>query len=122
MADKDVQGGQAAAFWRPTTRGRLPGGPMSWLLVIGVLSLAVLSLFGDNGLGERLRLSHHRDDLTAERDHLRAEAATLADHLEALHSDPEALESLARERYNMRREGEQVILLIEEDRANGTQP
>ena len=117
MTDKDVRPSQTPTFWRPARARRLPGGPVAWLLVASVLLAALLSLFGEDGLGEYLRLERQRDRLAGEAASLEQETADLEARLEALRHDPEALEALARERYNMRREGEQVIRLVPADEA-----
>jgi cell division protein FtsB len=114
MQDKEVRTAPNAAFWRPRPRRRLAGRPLTWLLVIGIVVFALASLLGENGLGEYWRLVNQRDRLQQERDELQQASAELEADLQALQNDPEALETLARERYNMRREGEQVIRVLVE--------
>ncbi|MBD3221842.1 hypothetical protein GF314_11435 [bacterium] len=122
MPDKDVPAAPGAAFWRPRPRRRLSGRPLTWLLVITVALLALSSLLGENGLGAYWHLVRQRDALVAERAALEAGNLDLEARLEALREDPEALETLARERYNMRREGEQVIRLVIEPEDGRTEP
>jgi cell division protein FtsB len=114
MSDKDVRPAQDSAFWRPARVRRGRGRPVLWLLVLSVLLAALFSLFGEDGLTEYVRLDHERDRLAAEAATLAEETTALEAQLEALRRDPEALETLARERYNMRREGERVIRLVPE--------
>jgi len=117
MPDKDVPR-PAPVFLRPRRpASRLAHGSLTWLLGLGVALLAMLLLTGENGLLRYLQLSNQRDELARERAGLEAEAAALEARLEALRTDPFALEKLARERYNMRREGEGVILLVPADPA-----
>ena len=111
MADRDVPASRTA-FWRPRRRRDLAGDPVTWLLAVAVVLVALATLLGDSGLGEYLRLTGQEQRLAAERETLQRETAALAERLEALRADPEALEALARERYNMRREGERVIRLV----------
>jgi len=87
-----------------------------------VAILGLSSLLGENGLGAYWHLLRQRDALVAERETLAAETRALEARLEALREDPEALETLARERYNMRREGEQVIRLLIEPEDVRTEP
>ncbi len=86
MPDKDVHRNsnlRAAAsrrgsgFWRPDARRRLPGGSMSWLAIAGALILAVISLLGENGLTEFLRLSRQRDQLAVQHAGISLETAEL---------------------------------------------
>jgi len=77
-----------------------------------VFALILFSVLGENGLGEYLRLRSQRDGLERDLEQLAAETAQLENRIKALRAEPLALEKLARERYNMRREGEQVILLV----------
>ncbi|MEZ4387589.1 MAG: septum formation initiator family protein [Candidatus Krumholzibacteriia bacterium] len=117
MPDKDVQPLATTAFWRPASTRRFPGSPLAWLLVAAVLLAALLSLFGQDGLTEYLRLSHQHERLAAEAGALEQQTAALEADLDALRHDPDALEALARERYNMRRKGEQVIRLVTPEEA-----
>jgi len=112
MSDKEVRPGQDTGFWRPKEVRRGRRAPMMGLLVLAVLLVALISLFGEDGLTEYVRLDRERGRLASEAAALEQEAAALEARLEALRQDPEALEKLARERYNMRRAGEQVIRLV----------
>jgi len=112
MTDTDVRSSQQpSAFFRPR-RTRVPGGPVVWLLLITVVVVGLLSAWGENGLSEYLHLKNQRDGMQVRHEALELETARLEARLDDLRTDPEALETLARERYNMRREGEQVIRLV----------
>jgi len=116
MSDKDVRDRTQPAstrYWRPNPpAATLAHRTCSWLLGLGVFALILFSVLGGNGLGEYLRLRSQRDGLQRDLDELATETAQLEDRIEALRAEPLALEKLARERYNMRRDGEQVILLV----------
>ena len=117
MADKEVRA-SAAAYWRPpAASSALFGKTCSWLLGLAVLALVLFWVLSENGLGEYLRLRGQREDLQGDLEALRLETDRLEARLEALRRDPFALEKLARERYNMRREGEEVLLLVPEQPA-----
>jgi cell division protein FtsB len=118
MADKEVRS-TAAPYWRPPSSSALVGRTCSWLLGLALLALVIFSVLSENGLGEYLRLRAQREKLQQELATLRAETSQLEARLEALRRDPFALEKLARERYNMRREGEEVLLLVPEERIAG---
>ena len=116
MSDKDVRDQAQPAstrYWRPNPpSANLARRTCGWLLGLGVFALVLFSVLGENGLGEYLRLRGQRDGLERDLDQLAAETAQLEDRIKALRTEPLALEKLARERYNMRREEEQVILLV----------
>ena len=116
MSDKDIRSQvqpTGTSYWRPNPpSATLARRTCGWLLGLGVLAMILFSVVSDNGLGEYLRLRSQRDGLKRDLDQLATETAQLEDRIEALRAEPLALEKLARERYNMRREAEQVILLV----------
>ena len=123
MTDKDVQQARPSPYWRPhQPAASLAGRTCGWLLGLGLLALVLFSVLGDNGLGQYLRLRQQRDDLAADLEAMRAATARLEAQLDALEEDPLALEKLARERYNMRREGEDVILVVPQAESAPTRP
>ncbi len=110
--DMDVQR-RGARFLRPAPPAvRLARSTLSWLLGAGIAVLALLLVFGTNGLSEYMQLRRQRESLLQEQAALESQAADLEGQLEALRAVPFALEKLARERYNMRRPGEEIILLV----------
>ena len=130
--DKDVPQGQdgrrvppprSAPFLRPRQpSAHFARSTVAWLLGLGVFTLALLTLVGENGIGEFLRLRQGRDDLRRDESELRLANEILQARLEALQTEPLALEKLARERYNMRRDGEEVILLVPERDESESRP
>jgi cell division protein FtsB len=122
MPDKDVP--QAATpFLRPRPpSSRLARGSLAWLIGLALGLLGLLLLTGENGLLHTLHLMRQRDALIQQRDALEARNAALEQRLQDLQADPFALETLARERYNMRREGEDVILVLPADEAEVPTP
>jgi len=97
---------------RAAPRVRLP---LLWLAG-GVVALALLVLvLGENGLVAYLRLARERDRLQDHVQDLAVAADSLQARIDAVENDPEALERLARERYNLRRPGEEVLLLVPEE-------
>lgn len=110
--DKDVQP-RVSPYLRPVPpAAHLARSTVTWLLGAGIAVLVLLTALGTNGLGEYLKLRRQRDALLQEQAALALRIADLEARLEALGSEPFALEKLARERFNMRRPGERVILLI----------
>jgi cell division protein DivIC len=121
MSDKDVPQPKSPYLRPARPAPNVAGRATLVVLGLGLVTVLVLSALGDNGLGEYLRLKAERDQLRAELEELQAETATLEARTDALQTDPMALERLARERYNMRRPGEEVILVRPED-DSGSRP
>jgi cell division protein FtsB len=112
MSDKDVQP-RLSPYLRPVPpAAHLARSTVSLLIVAGIVLLILSTTLGPNGLVEYMRLRQERDQLLRDQAALRVEVVDLEARLQALRSDPFALEKLARERYNMRRPDEQVILLV----------
>jgi cell division protein FtsB len=85
---------------------------LSLLVGAGLLALLVLSQLGENGVVAWLNLSQRHATLEADVARLEEENRLLRARLDALRSDPEALEKIAREKYNMRRDDEEVLMVL----------
>ena len=110
-----------AAYWRPPApSSAFFGKTCSWLLAAALIALVLFWVMSENGLGEYLRLRGQRETLQQELQTIQTQTDQLEARLEALRTKPFALEKLARERYNMRREGEEVLLLVPEERATAS--
>ena len=86
------------------------------LLGGGVLALGALFLlgqFGDTGVASWWKLKAEEAQLKEEVTGLEAANLELEARLEALAKDPAALEKLAREHHNMRREDEEVLKVLD---------
>jgi cell division protein FtsB len=79
---------------------------------IGLCLLLLLSQLGENGVLSWLHLRSAEEELRAEVAALAAENQRLQERLHALENDPWALEKLAREKYNMLGEGEEVLMVV----------
>jgi cell division protein FtsB len=87
---------------------------ISWILfLLSCLPICYLLVFGDGGY---LRLRHYEEELQR----LQLENAKLQEHLRSLLSriekvknDPEEVERIARERYNLARPGDIIVYLPE---------
>jgi len=98
-------------------RGRPPGHrslrwPLLALIALGLGLLTATTLLGDNGIATHRRLVRDRVAVTAEVERLRAQRRGLQSRIDALNTNPAALERIAREKYGMKRPGEAVIELI----------
>jgi cell division protein DivIC len=97
--------------WRPQDHGRARR-TLPWLTLVLAIAIFALPLLGENGLAMYFKLRGERDQIHREVQVLQAEADSLELAIDLLATDPTALERIARERYNMRRPQEQVLLLV----------
>ena len=86
--------------------------------VILVVALVVGSLFGDRGFLQLLRQQERAEALARELEELRMDNRRLASEIQALRSDPRAIERLAREELGLTRPGETVFLMREDPAAD----
>lgn len=96
--------------------GPLRGGSLKRHTSIAILGLALLALVVHTLFGEKgyLALRKQREEierLQAEIDRLSGENKRLLEEIQALKTDPEAVERVAREQLKMARPGEKVIML-----------
>jgi cell division protein FtsB len=89
----------------------------AWVLgtVLGLIALAVGSVFGDRGVLNLVEKRKQVDELRRQLDDLRADNARLSGEIASLRSDPRAIERLAREELGLARPDETVFLIREED-------
>ena len=83
---------------------------------VGLLVLLILSPLGENGIVAWSHLRQRHATLEADVARLERENRLLESRLEALENDPEALEKIAREKYNMRRDDEEVLMVLPRDK------
>jgi len=82
------------------------------LLGLGLMAFVAAGQIGTNGVFAYFELQKHEAELQQDVADLQAANGDLDQRLEALANDPEALEKLAREKHNMRREDEEVLLVL----------
>ena len=87
------------------TRLTRPG----WIVVAALLLLAVMAVFGDNGVLALRRLRGEVDSLVREVRTLEAENERLSRAISELQEDPAAIERIAREELGLVRPGERVL-------------
>ena len=83
------------------------------VLGLGLLALAVHTLFGEHGYMALRKQQGEIDRLEKEIQRLEKENERLAQEIRALKTDPRAVERVAREELKMARPGEKVIILPE---------
>ncbi len=111
------QADEGAHVPRRFLRGQPPGRrslrwPLLALIALGFGLLTATTLLGDNGIATHRRLVRDRVAATEEVERLRAQRLELQSRIDALNTNPAALERIAREKYGMKRPGETVIELI----------
>ena len=86
----------------------------SLTLILGsfLVTLLMLSLLGENGLGSWVRLHGLDQRLKNDVADLENQNQELQKKLKDLESDPDALEKIAREEFNMQKPGEEVLLIL----------
>ena len=82
--------------------------------VILVLALVVGSLFGDRGILQLVDQKERAAHLAQELEELRGENLRLAEEIQALRTNPRAIERIAREELGLARPGETVFLIRDE--------
>ena len=113
MNSHDPRGVSMGGFvrFKPPTRGnRLRSVLLVTALIL--LGLVVVSQLGENGIISWLHLRGELAGLEREVETLEAANAELRRQLDALANDPETLERIAREKYNMRAKGEEVLVVL----------
>jgi cell division protein FtsB len=86
----------------------------SLYLIVGsfFLTLLALSLLGENGLGSWVRLHGQEQRLKNDVADLEHQNDQLQGALTDLEDDPDALEKMAREVYNMQKPGEEILIIL----------
>jgi len=95
---------------RPTSNRRKL---MLAALGLGLLALAVHTIFGEHGYLSLRKERQEIDRLESAIQRLEKENERLAEEIRALKTDPRAVERVAREELKMARPGEKVIILPE---------
>jgi cell division protein FtsB len=87
--------------------------------VIAILALLLNGLFGDRGYLHVLEKRDRTEALAREVDHLDGENGRLALEIQALRTEPGAIEKIAREELGLARPGEKVFLILGDDDDGG---
>ena len=80
-----------------------------------ILFLVWITFFDRNNFISRYRYSQDLDKLNEKRDYYIREIERNKTDLHALKSDPENLERFAREKYLMKRDDEEIFIIVEEE-------
>ncbi|MGD9549002.1 MAG: septum formation initiator family protein [Candidatus Krumholzibacteriia bacterium] len=121
MSSQDPRGISMGGYVRGQQPARRDGRRTALLAIAFILlGLVVVSQLGENGVISWLRLRGELAALEQEVQALEAANAELRQQIDALANDPETLEKIAREKYNMRAEGEEVLVVLPPRPAEGT--
>ncbi len=81
------------------------------------LAFIVWMLFFDrNDLSSQMHYTKQRKNLEAEKQFYEKEISKVEESLEELSSDPKKLEKFAREKYLMKKENEDIYIIVEDDK------
>ncbi len=93
---------------------RIPSWIRNKYLLAFIAVLVWLLFFDTHNFMQQWRMQRQLKELRIERDFYRQEVLRDSIAIEELKGDPDALERFAREKYLMKREGEDVYILIED--------
>jgi cell division protein FtsB len=93
-----------------------------WIVIGALLILAVMAVFGDNGVLALRRLRGEVDTLVREVRTLEAENEGLSRQISELQEDPAVIERIAREELGLVRPGEKVLRFPRSARPGGAAP
>ena len=93
---------EAAPFWRRHLKE---------ILGIALLALGIHDVFGAHGYLAMRRSEKQMEQLRGEIERLNQENQSLAEHVNALKTDPEAIEKIAREEMGLAKPGEMIFKL-----------
>ncbi len=95
-------------------RFRIPSLLRNKYFLAFLVVLIWLLFFDTHNLIWQWRMQRQLKELQTERDYYREEIMRDSMAIEELKGDPEALERYAREKYYMKREGEDIYIIVEE--------
>ncbi len=93
---------------------RIPSWIRNKYLLALIVVLVWLMFFDTHNFMQQWRIRRQLKDLRIERDFYRQEIIRDSTAIEELKGDPDALERFAREKYLMKKEGEDVYILVED--------
>ncbi|MFT5568022.1 MAG: cell division protein DivIC [Cyclobacteriaceae bacterium] len=94
--------------------GRIPKIFKNFYVLAGAFFLIWLTVFDSNDLITQYRLSNKQAELESTKDFYLEQIEDVKSDREALLNDEALLEKMAREKYYMKKEGEDVFVVVEE--------
>lgn len=93
---------------------RVPKVFKNFYFIVGVIFLLWLLIFDSNDLFTQRKLSKKKKDLQESKEFYEDKILEVKNDREALLTDEEQLEKLAREKYLMKKDSEDVYIIVEE--------
>ncbi len=87
----------------------------NWYFVTGLLFVVWVAFFDENSLVEQYRLSKKLDDLQARETFYKKEIKKTSEEIKGFETDTAILEKFAREKYHMKKDKEEVYIIVRED-------
>jgi cell division protein DivIC len=95
--------------------GKIPPFFRSFYFIAGFLFFAWLLIFDSNDLVSQMKLSNKKNELEETKTYYEDKIAEVKEEREAFLSSEELLEKVAREKYLMKKEGEDVFVVVDEE-------
>lgn len=95
--------------------------PAYIFFVIGILLIAYIFLFGNHGLIRYFQLQYRKSELNRQIANLKAEQERLQKEIDMLQNNYRYIEKIAREKYQMGKEGEKIYFMIQPAEKNKNQ-
>ncbi len=84
-----------------------------YVLIIG-LFIVWMTFFDDASLYQHIRIDREIDELKEDRDFYKAKLEEVQTELKKVQEDPESIEKIARERFYMKKDNEDIFVVVEE--------
>lgn len=87
----------------------------SFYFIVGALFLVWMLIFDSNDIVTQIKLSKKQKELSTAKEFYEEKIIEVKEDREALLNNDDLLEKVARERYYMKKPGEDVFVVVEED-------
>ena len=94
-------------------RSNIKKRPWFLFLIVGILLLSSVFLFGNHGLIRYYQLQRRKNELVRQIAELKEEQAKLQNEINMLQNNYRYIEKIAREKYQMGKDGEKIYFMIE---------
>jgi cell division protein FtsL len=98
---------------RKNKRNRTKKRPWYLFLIIGMIILSSIFLFGNHGLIRYFQLERRKQELVQQITALKQEQERLQKEIEMLQNNYRYIEKIAREKYQMGKDGEKIYFMIQ---------
>lgn len=95
-----------------TKQKKLKWRPRYFFLIAGILFLSYIFLLGNHGLIRYYQLQKRKEELIQQINFLKQEQARLQKEIDMLTNNYRYIEKIAREKYQMGKEGEKIYFMI----------